>query len=212
MARVIILSKEEQKVFSTPSVLRYTQQGYYLKIPHALKRFVSLLKDDNNKIYFNLLYTYYTVDKVFYDRDTFHIQDIKYLMDKLAMHTYNQYFDLSQRQIRRYKQTIKSYLLINNYTDEMKEILLREATTMASNFTHRKKIFYSLVELSKKLKIEVPSYTELSQIITLAVNYQKKSIIDKLALCMADSLNSLVCFICSSLILYFNWESLTSPV
>ena len=180
MARVIILSKEEQKVFSTPSVLSSTQQEYYLKVPHALKRFVSLLKDDNNRIYFNLLYAYYTVDKIFYDRDTFHIQDIKYLMDKLEMHTYNQYFDLSQRQIRRYKETIKSYLLIKNHTNEMKEVLLNEAITMASNFIHRKKIFYSLIEFSKKLKIEVPSYTELSLIITVAINAQKKSVLDRL--------------------------------
>ena len=186
MARVVILSKAEQKIFSTPSVLSYTQQEYYLKVPHALEKFVALLKDDSNKIYFNLLYAYYTIDRVFYDRIFFHSQDIKYLIDKLEMDAYNQNFDLSQRQIRRYKQTIKSHLLIKNYTNEMKELLLGEATTMASNFIHRKKIFYSLIELSKKLKIEVPSYTELSQIITVAINSQKKSIFDKLVPYMED--------------------------
>lgn len=186
MARVIILSKEEQKIFSTPSKLSYTQQEYYFKIPYELKRFVTLLKDDNNKIYFNLLYAYYAIDKIFYDREFFHIQDIKYLIDKLEINVYNQNFDLSERQIRRYKQTIKSYFLIQNYTNEMKEILLNEATIMASSFIHRKKIFYSLVEFSKKLKIEIPSYTELSKIITIAINSQKKNIIDRLLPYMED--------------------------
>lgn len=180
MARVIILSKEEQKVFFTPSVLICTQHEYYLKVPHALEKFAASLKDDSHQIYFHLLYAYYAIDRVFYDRKFFHSQDIKYLIDKLEMDTYNENFDLSQRQIRRYKQTIKNYLLIKNYTNETQKILLNEATIMASNFIHRKKIFYSLIEFSKKLKIEVPSYTELSQIIMVAINSQKKSILDKL--------------------------------
>lgn len=56
---------------------------------------------------------------------------------------------------------------------------------LASKFTHRKRIFYSLVELSKKLKIEVPSYTELSHIITLN-KFSKKDILEKLVPLMKD--------------------------
>lgn len=180
MARVIILSKEEQKIFSTPSISSYSQKEYYLKIPPKLEKFIALLKDDNNKIYFILLYMYYKIDNIFYDRESFHTQDIKYLIDKFKVDKYNQKFYLSIRQVHRYKQTIKNYFLIQSYTHEIKKMLLNEAITMANNFVHRKKIFYSLVEYSKKLKIEVPSYTELSQIISIAINSQKKTILNKL--------------------------------
>jgi len=88
--------------------------------------------------------------------------------------------------MRRYKHIIKRHLLIGDYTTESADILLKEATTLASNFTHRKKIFYALVGLSKKLKIEVPSYTELSRIISLAINSQKQDILDKLKPFMKD--------------------------
>ena len=80
----------------------------------------------------------------------------------------------------RYKEMIRNYFTIQAYTDKMKDALLKEATTLANNFTHRKKIFYALVDLSKKLKIEVPSYAELSRIISLAINSQKQDILDRL--------------------------------
>jgi len=47
---------------------------------------------------------------------------------------------------------------------------------------YRKKIFYELVSLSKKLNLEIPSYTELSRIITIALSSHKKDILEKLAL------------------------------
>jgi len=87
---------------------------------------------------------------------------------------------LTKSTLYRYQQIIKQHLFINDYTDEIKNTLTNEAIILASNFTHRKKIFYSLIELSKKLKIELLSYTELSRIITVAINSQKRDILNKL--------------------------------
>ena len=186
MSRVVILSKEEQKAFSTPAILNFIQKEHYFKIPNELKKFVDTLREEKNKIYFYLLYGYYQSDNIFYDVENFHNQDIEYIRDKLCFNINEQASDLSERHIRRYRQIIKQYLLINDYTNEIKETLLNEATTLSSNFIHRKKIFYSLVELSIKLKIEVPSYTELSRIITVAIKSQKKDILDKLEIFIKD--------------------------
>ncbi|MFW0714035.1 hypothetical protein [Aliarcobacter butzleri] len=47
-----------------------------------------------------------------------------------------------------------------------------KAIELANNFAHRKKIFFSLVDYSKKLNIEIPSYTNLAKIIGIALNHQ----------------------------------------
>ena len=180
MARVQILSKEEQKVFFESPIFRYIEKEYFFTVPNNLQMFVKTLKGVENKICFYLLYGYYKADNIFYFIDEFRHDDIEYIKHKLYSNVVIQKFELSHRHIRCYKQIIKAHLSIRDYTNEMTNILLKEATTLASNFTHRKKIFYVLVELSKKLKIEVPSYSELSRIISLAINSQKQDILDSL--------------------------------
>ena len=180
MARVQILSKEEQKIFSSPPKFNFSQKKYYFKLPEVLQEFSATLRDSNNRVYFSLLYGYCKANNIFYDSEKFQYDDILFIKEKLNLKTDIDSFLLSQRHMRRYKQMIKKYLLINDYTTNSADILLKEATTLASNFTHRKKIFYVLVDLSKKLKIEVPSYSELSRIISLAINSQKQDILERL--------------------------------
>jgi hypothetical protein len=54
--------------------------------------------------------------------------------------------------------------------------LQNKAIELANNFINRKKIFFSLVDYSKKLNIEIPSYTNLAKVIALALNHQIKNI------------------------------------
>lgn len=180
MARVQILSKEEQKIFSSPPKFNFSQKAYYFKLPEALQEFSTTLRDSNNRTYFFLLYGYYKASSIFYPIEDFHNDDIIYILEKLQIEIDLATFKLPTSNISRYKQIIKQYFAVRGYTSNIKEALLKEATTLASNFTHRKKIFYALVDLSKKLKIEVPSYSELSRIISLAINSQKQDILDKL--------------------------------
>jgi hypothetical protein len=180
MARVQILTKEEQKIFSTPPKFNFTQKEYYFKLPEELQKFSITLRDSKNKVYFSLLYGYYKASSIFYSIESSHYDDIKYVLEQLQIKDNFSNFKLPTSNISRYKQIIKQYFGVNNYTNTIKQFLLKEATTLASNFIHRKKIFYNLVEFSKKLKIEVPSYTELSKIISLAINSQKQDILDRL--------------------------------
>lgn len=84
---------------------------------------------------------------------------------------------VTPRTIQRYKQLIKSNLFINEYTLDIESQLKHHAIELANNFTNRKKIFFSLVDYSKKINIEVPSYFALSKLIEFALNYQTKSIL-----------------------------------
>jgi len=181
MARVQILSKEEQTKFSLPIKFNQAQREYYFKLPDKLKKFVGTLRDSNNKIYFHLLFGYFKADSIFYTKEHFYNDDIVYLEDTLCLNATGDSLRLPTSTIHRYKQIIREHFLVMNYTDEIEKALLNEATTLASNFTNRKKIFYELVALSKKLKIEVPSYTELSKIISKAIKSQKQDILDKLS-------------------------------
>lgn len=86
------------------------------------------------------------------------------------------YNEVTSRTIQRYKQLIKSHLGVIEHSDDIESKLQYHAIELANNFTLRKKIFFSLVDYSRKLNIEIPSYTTLSKIIGYALNYQTKGI------------------------------------
>jgi hypothetical protein len=169
MTSAQILSKEEEKEFNQKPIFTFKQQKYYFAIP---KRLLEKIDSNHNKIYFVLLYGYFKATSKFFnnfDND----ENIEYIAsDILKISNLIHDNNITKSTLYRYKQIIKQHFFINEYTDEIKMILLNEATDLASKFTHRKRIFYSLVELSTKLKIEIPSYTELSHIITLSINSQ----------------------------------------
>ena len=168
-----ILTNSEISEFESIPKFNQEEKVNYLKIPNKLLEKI----DDSNIIYFILMYAYFKATNKFFCNIN-NDENIKYLMDKLNITEIEKMFNNSS--CYRYRKIIKNYFGINEYTDEIKETLQKSADKLANNFINRKAIFYSLVELSKKSNIEIPSYTELSRIITLALNSQKKDILDKL--------------------------------
>jgi TnpA family transposase len=172
-----ILSKEEEKTFNQKPVFNSQQQKYYFSIPKSL---LEKIESDFNQIYFVLLYGYFKATNKFFT-DLNDDKNLAYIAsDILKISIDTDSINLTKSTLYRYQQMIKQHLRINEYTYEIKDILVKEAITLANNFTHRKKIFYALVEFSKKLLIEVPSHTELSRIITVAINSQKRDILERL--------------------------------
>lgn len=180
---VQVLTKEELTRFNTSPSFNYEQKNYFFKINDTLlEKITSVLKMDN-ATYFIAFYGYFKATNKFSDIELDN-KDLDFIQEKYKLST--KLFECSERTIRIYKQQIREYLQINEYTKEIQQILQKEALILANNFVHRKTIFYALVELSRRLKIEIPSYTELVRIITLALNAQKKDILDKLGPLSAD--------------------------
>ena len=180
-----ILPKSELKLFNSPQKLNYKQKEYFFEIQEALlQKLKNNYKIENIPI-FLLLFGYFKLSHKFYDSCNFKDDDFEFIIDKYKLPN-NSFKEISDRTIRSYKNLIKQHLQINSYTQEIKSTLQKEANNLANNFIHRKKIFYTLVNLSKKLNIEVPSYTELTRIITAALNTQKKDILAKLEPLLQD--------------------------
>jgi len=177
VARIEILNVHEIKQFINPPILNHQEKEYFFRLPKLIYDKIVLFEDKNAITIVTLLYGYFLKSNKFYYTEVFHDEDISFIIKNEDLK-----IDCSEKTFYRYKQIIKQYLGIKDYSNDIENILQNEANTLSSNFIHRKKIFYALVELSKKLKIEIPSYTKLIKIITNAVNTNKKAIIDKLKL------------------------------
>ena len=175
MSVLQILTKDEIKNFESAPKFDLFAKNHFFKMTDALNHMTMEMKNDSNKILFILMYGYFKATNKFFDiqRD-----DENYLY--IATRNNFDSFDfrvVTPRTIQRYKQLIKSNLFINEYTLDIESQLKHHAIELANNFTNRKKIFFSLVDYSKKINIEVPSYFALSKLIEFALNYQTKSIL-----------------------------------
>ena len=170
-----ILTQKELKLFNYAQPLSYKEKEYCFEIKDdLLKKLQENYKVENISIFIHL-FGYFKLTHKFFNIDD---DILKYISERYKLQVISN--NVPERTIRAYKQIIRKYLKIDEYTDEIKATLQKEANNLASNFIHRKKIFYTLVNLSKKLNIEVPSYTELTRIIQAALNTQKKDVLKKL--------------------------------
>ena len=182
MARIDYLTEQEKKRFEmAPEFTSSNERNYFFNLPNAIYKQALLLGNDEAFATFALMFGYFKATNKFFEVVAFDSEDLKYIIDKyqLSMIDVTQLLE-NQRTLQRYKQLIKSYLSVNEYTTEISAKLVHYAVELANNFTHRKKIFFSLVDYSKKLNIEIPSYTILSKIIGNALSSQTKGILHHL--------------------------------
>jgi len=179
-----ILTKNEIELLNSPPSLNYQEKVYFFQINDTLLEDLTSRYKEENVAYYILLYGYFKHSNKFYEITDNSSEELAYIQQRYSLSQSQP--SIPTRTVRAYKERIRKYFHINEYTEEIKSKLLNEAISLSCNFIHRKKIFYTLVELSKKLKIEVLSYTELSQIISMAINSQKRNILNKLLPYMED--------------------------
>lgn len=180
MSTLLILSNTERREFESEPILTLREQQYFFNIPASLLIDINSVK---NKVLITLLWGYFKATNLFYSSLN-QKSNIKFVSDLYAYQTED--LDFSITSSYRYREIIKEYLEVNRYTNKINHILQKEADNLAKNFVSSKKIFFSLIYLSKKLNIEMPKYTELTRIIQSALNTQKKDILDKLEVLQKD--------------------------
>jgi hypothetical protein len=181
MARIEFLTGSEIKNFeSVPEFKNSFERDYFFKLPKKIYDQALTLGNDELFCIFTLMYGYFKVSNKFFDFNGYNEDDIRHICTKYQIEVSNSMVQPSIRTIQRYKQIIKFYFQIVEFNSEIESKLQQHAIELASNFTHRKKIFYSLVDYSKKLTIEIPSYFTLSKIISAALNNQTENILSVL--------------------------------
>ncbi len=185
MPRNDLLSKDEQKRFDTPPQFTNAQNEYFFKLPIELQERLNTFDNDTSKVAFILLYGYFRATYIFFKLDSAPVKDIDFIKKMYSLH-YETDTPPSVRTLRRHKVLTKEYLGIRAYDESIHLNLTKEAENHVGNFLHQKKIFYALVDAAKNLRIEVPSYTQLSRIISDAQNLHKHEVFNKLSAFMQD--------------------------
>ena len=173
MARIQILSKKEKEELYSPPKFTIEQRAIYFKIPQRVEEEI-FYYPQQSKLIFILTYGYFRAKYIFFTPTEFNPLDIQKVKQMYDLEFNDEMISpIHPKTEQRYKSMIRDCLGIQRYTKESKTLLEKEALKLANNFLHRKKILYALMELAKSLKIELPSYTEFLNIISMALTQQK---------------------------------------
>lgn len=179
MARIQILSKKEKEELYSPPKFIMEERVIYFRLSQELENELFHFTD-KNRLVFILLYGYFRVSHIFFNSSEFNLFDIQKVKEMYNLKFDDEPIHIHPKTEQRYKCIIRDYLGIQPYIKEDKTLFLNEALKLANNFLHRKKILYALIGFAKNLKIELPSYTEFSNIISIALTQQKNKMLEKL--------------------------------
>lgn len=135
MSLISILSTEEEKAFEKSPKFTFAQKEYYFKLPNDL---LHTIDDASNKILFTLMYGYFKATNKFFEVN---LNDENLLYLARGKFKTSMPINIARSTLYRYKQMIKNYLAINEYTEKTQRLLHKEAINLANNFIHRKKYF-----------------------------------------------------------------------
>ncbi|RTK93495.1 DUF4158 domain-containing protein [Candidatus Saccharibacteria bacterium] len=129
MARIDYLTEQDKKRFEmAPEFTSSNERNYFFNLPNAIYKQALLLGNDEAFATFALMFGYFKATNKFFEVVAFDSEDLKYIIDKyqLSMIDVTQLLE-NQRTLQRYKQLIKSYLSVNEYTTEISAKLVHYA-------------------------------------------------------------------------------------
>jgi len=190
MTRLSFLSKAEKRQFDSPPTLTKDQRPAWFAITKDVRRTLGSLRTPVNKIGFVLQLGYFRHSGKFFQRSDFRQRDIKYIARQLNI---TEPVDLNQYQPSRMAQhqsRILSLLCWSPFDNNSATIVAEHIQFQAHQQIKPEQIFSASVDFCWKHRLEVPSYHQLSNIITNSFNIVETALLNTLLKCTRSAINA----------------------
>lgn len=178
MSHISILPLSEKRLFDLPAKFSKDERNLYFSLTAEFKRTASRFKTHDARAGFMLQLAYFRANARFYPIESFRKRDIEYVQSilkcpKIDLTKYNSTI------ISRHRKKILSMLNWQDYDKEAKDLLVSYTHRQTNNQQKPKQIFIGLIDLCWKNKIRVPSFFELSEIVTVSFSRTEDELLAK---------------------------------
>lgn len=178
MTKLVILPEDERNTFDSPAKLNAQERATCFALDKKLLKTIDALRTSTNKIGFLLQYGYFKATRKFYTSDQFRQKDINYVANILNI-------DPAKFNSEKYKKKIPSDHRINilryfnwmQLSDRELKIIKTSISTHVKNQFSPRKLFDLAIDYCWHNKIEVPSYNQLSSVITEVYNEHEQKLV-----------------------------------
>ena len=178
MSHISILSPSEKRSFDLPPKFTKDERNLYFSLTPELKRTVSRFNTHDTRAGFMLQLAYFRANARFFPIESFRKRGIEYVQSILKCSN----IDLSRYNstiISRHRRKILTMLNWQDYDKTARELLVSFAHRQTANQQKPKQIFIGLIDLCWKNKIRVPSFFDLSEIVTVSFSHTENDLLAK---------------------------------
>ena len=177
MARMKILNQSDQEAFETPPQFTSEERKCFFNFTQGLLDIANRLIDPGHKIGFLVACGYFRATKKLFPPDTFHQRDISYVMHQLNIDLDSSNIaNIPETTRRRHRKLILKYYGFHYFDQATQDNIVLEISEMARKHLKPKLIFWRCTDLLIKLRIALPSYHQLSELILKGLNNRKKEL------------------------------------
>ncbi len=178
MARMRILTANEQEVFDNPPLFDSEQRKRFFSFPNKLLETARTLRTLNSQIGFLLLCGYFKATKRFFLPQDFHQRDINAIAKILNLHPENFSSACYGKTTRiRHQRSILAFYGFKSFDSNAKDTLVTEIATMAKNYLKPRLIFDRCVDFLTQNRIQVTSTRTLSDLIHNGLQEHKTELV-----------------------------------
>lgn len=178
MARMRILSNNEQDAFDKPPLFDHTERKQFLVLPKGLMDIAKGLRTPDSQIGFLLMCAYFKATKQFYQPQDFRDRDIAAAMRQLNLP--DSAFDPAQytetTRLRHQRQVLGFYGFLP-FDQSASDALAIEIATMARTHLKPRLIFDRCVDFLIQNRMQVPSSYRLNDLIRAGLHDRKAELI-----------------------------------
>lgn len=178
MTQVTLLTKNEKRIFDLPPQFSKDERSLYFALNPDFKRIISRLNNNDTRAGFILQLAYFRANARFYPIESFRKRDIAYVQSILKCHKID-FSKYNSTIISRHRKKILSILDWQDYDKDAKNLLVSYAYRQTNNQQKPKQIFIGLIDLCWENKIRVPSFFELSEIVTVSFSRTEDELLVK---------------------------------
>lgn len=171
MSNIRLFSALDREKFDAPPNLKKEERGNYFEIDVKTKRYLHQLRSPVSKVGFLLQLGYFRANAKFYDTDSFRPYDIRYLKSKLNIEADINFAEYGRAVNLEHRLRILQTMKWNAYDTQNSRLeLMNCAKSQVQQQARPVQIFNALLDYCWLNTIEVPSYYEMTRIITDSYN------------------------------------------
>lgn len=176
MTPITILSLADRNKFDAPPQFKKEERSLYFSVTPDIRRSIAAIDLPENRIGFLLQWGYFKATGRFFPTEKFKQRDVAYVAKLLGCPD-KHISSYSGTVVSRHRQKILSLLGWAQYDEEAKQTLEFQADQLAGHQIKPQQTLFLLIDYCWKHRIEIPSYEELSVIITASYNRNEKSLL-----------------------------------
>ena len=170
MTKLVFMTAPEKHAFDSPPTFSKSQRPAYFVVTDDIRKTLGALRTATNKVGFMLQLGYFKHSGKFFDSATFRKRDIRYVESLLDVTEKFNFSDYQPSRMTQHQTRIRQLLRWTAFNNDSTAQIASQIQLQAAQQIKPEQVFAAAVDFCWQQRIEVPTYYQLTNVITDSFN------------------------------------------